>query len=187
MLIWWCLSLGIGGVAVVQLLLLNKRRRLLVNDAVRRRALVHQLRQARVAPTQAVIPQTHTSIEPLAPATVPFTQATAPPEPPAEQGIMYIDAAGHCTLADRGAREILHWSSGERTLSEVFAGGSQESAALLSELAQQGSLERHPTALADSTGAPIEISGVALRDRDDNLWGAALVIHRRSATETLSR
>jgi len=117
----------------------------------------------------------------------PSTQVAASPELPAEQGIMYIDAAGHCTLADRGAREILHWNSGERTLSEVFAGGTQESAALLSELARQGSLDRHPTALADSTGAPVEVSGVALRDRDDNLWGAALVIHRRGATETLSR
>jgi hypothetical protein len=187
MLIWWCLSLGTGAVALVQLLLLNQRRRLLVNAPVRRRAFVQQLRKAQVAPTRAVTPLKPKPIEPSPPAAAPVTLVTAPQAPPAQQGIVYVDAAGHCTLADRGAREILHWNSGERMLSDVFAGGSQESAALLSELARQGSFDRHPTALAGAAPAPLEVSGVALRDRDDNLWGAALFIHRRSAAETVSR
>ena len=56
----------------------------------------------------------------------------------------------------------------------------RESAALLDRLSRHRVVESHPTALAGAN-TPVEISGVALRDRDDNVWGAALMIRRRTA------
>ena len=113
----------------------------------------------------------------------PAALSTAPATPPAAtiagEGVVYIDAAGRCTFADHGARALLHWNGGERTLSDLFAGGTRESAALLNELALQGSVDAYPTALAGPTAAAVEVSGVALRDRHDKFWGAALLIHRR--------
>ena len=97
--------------------------------------------------------------------------------PPPDEGIVYIDATGHCTLANQVARELLHWRTGELVLRDVLAGGTRESAALLEELAQRGSIESHATALAGASPEPVELSGVALKGRDDNLWGAALSIH----------
>jgi len=98
-----------------------------------------------------------------------------------DKGILYVDAAGRCTLADDGAREILHWNDGERMLSDMLVGGTQESTALLSELARQGSVDAYPTALTGPAAAPVEVSAVALRDRDDGLWGAVIFIHRPAA------
>jgi len=103
-----------------------------------------------------------------------------------DEGIMYVDAEGRCTFANQPARDLLHWSSGDLTLGDVLAGGKLESAALLRSLARQGLVEQHLTALAGPLRAPLEISAVALRDRDDNLWGAALFIRRQAAVSVLA-
>ncbi len=126
--------------------------------------------RASLSPTPAVTPPRPERIEPRIP-------APAAPGPPPNEGIVYIDATGHCTFANRAARELLHWRTGELLLRDVLVGGTQESAALLEELAQHGSVESHATALAGASPEPLELSGVALKDRDDNLWGAALSIH----------
>jgi PAS domain-containing protein len=180
MLLWWCLSIATCAAAIVQLLLLHHRRRLLVADPMRRSFFVRHIRnpRARLSPTPAVIPPPPERIEPRIPtAAAPTTPVVAAPGLPSDEGILYIDATGHCTFANRAARKLLRWRTGELVLRDVLAGGIRESAALLEELAQRGAVESHATALAGASPEPLELSGVALKDRDDNLWGAALSIH----------
>ena len=63
-------------------------------------------------------------------------------------------------------------------LSDVLAGGSEESIALLEAGARQEVIEQPVTLLAGAARARMDVSALALRDRDGNLWGAALFIRR---------
>ena len=76
-----------------------------------------------------------------------------------ERAVLYVDAAGRCTLAD------------------VVGGGIPEAAELLALLARNGAIESRPTRLRIPPDLPVDLSAVAVRDRDDNLWGAAFFIH----------
>ena len=98
-----------------------------------------------------------------------------------EDGIMYVDAAGHFTFANQTARELLHWTSGELALSDVLVGGSGESTALLEAVARQELIQQRTVWRAGSASLPLDVSALALRDRDGNLWGAALFIRRPAA------
>lgn len=173
MSLWWCLSLAAGIVALVQLMLLDRHRRLLF--------------QAPAAPrTRRVAPEHATTRVPVQAAQLPTVPLPEPvrdsyAQAPADTGVVYVDTGGHCTFADDGARRLLGWSGGERSLPDVLAGGTPESAALLAQLAHDGAVGAHTTALAGVRSMPVEVSGVALRDRDDNFWGAALVISRQAA------
>ena len=100
--------------------------------------------------------------------------------PRSETGVLYIDSEGSCTLADGGARDLLHLGPGAIILRDLLPGGAEESAELLLALARQGVVERHATAIL---GAPaLDIRAIALRDRDDNFWGAALFLQRAMPT-----
>ena len=93
-----------------------------------------------------------------------------------EEAIVYVDAAGRLTFANRVARELLHWETGELALSDLLAGGGAESATLLASVAQQELVRLPTTLLAAGTLVDAEVSALALRDRNGALWGAALFI-----------
>jgi PAS domain-containing protein len=95
-----------------------------------------------------------------------------------QDGIVYIDADGRCTFINQAARTLLQWDDRNLALSDVLAGGAAESAELVEALKRQGLVEQHRTSLAAAASIPLELSAVALRDRDDNLWGAAVFIHK---------
>lgn len=91
---------------------------------------------------------------------------------------MYVDAAGRFTFANQTARELLQWTSGERALSDVLAGGSGEATTLLEAVARQELIQQRTIWRSGSASVPLDVSALALRDRDGNLWGAALFIRR---------
>ena len=93
-----------------------------------------------------------------------------------ERAVLYVDAAGRCTLADDAARALLRWTGGELSLADVVGGGIPEAAELLALLARNGAIESRPTRLRIPPDLPVDLSAVAVRDRDDNLWGAAFFI-----------
>jgi len=180
MTLWVLLLAPATLLAAVELLLLQKQRRLLLLDQQHRQFLVRHVSGAAVAvamPDVGAIPGV------AGPVAEPTTAAAsaAPSTPPAcsNEGVIYVDAAGRCTFANQAARKILHWSRDDVSLRDLLAGGDQESAELLASIEQQGLVEQHTTSLAGPSAQPLEINAVALRDRDDNHWGAALFIHPR--------
>jgi hypothetical protein len=108
---------------------------------------------------------------------------TGGPAPSATMGeaIVYVDAAGRLTFANRVARELLHWETGGMALSDLLAGGFDESAALLESVARQELVRVPMTLLAGGAPVQAEINALALRDRNGSLWGAALFIRRTPA------
>jgi len=104
-----------------------------------------------------------------------FTRET---EPATEDGILYVDAAGRLTFANQAARALLDWNSGELVLGDVLAGGRSEAVALLEAVARQEIVERAVTLQAGARRAELDVSALALRDRDGNLWGAALFLRQ---------
>ena len=99
-----------------------------------------------------------------------------------EDGIVYVDAAGRFTFANQAARDLLHWTSGDLALSDVLAGGAGESTTLLQAVARQELIQERVTWRAGPSSVPLDVSALALRDRDGNLWGAALFIRRPAGT-----
>jgi len=186
MVVWLALLIALAVTAVAQLLWLNRSRRLFLGDAQRRRFFVQCMQ-----PTAGPPRQPHTQPRSVA-ARFPSMPATPATEDDGahpvlrlrngDEGVAYVDAEGRCAFANQTARDLLHWRKGELTLSEALTGGTEESAAVLAALAQHGTLPPRTTALAGSPPMPVEISAVALRDRDDNFWGAAIFIRRIAAT-----
>lgn len=173
MALWISLLAVIGIGVVVQLTALNRQRRLFLRDPQRRRFFVGYVqRSGAAAPLRP--PATAPSAAAPQPALPLATGSSAAPD----EAVVYVDATGECTFANQAARELLHWSEGNLALRDVLAGGRGESDALMESLARRGLVEEHPSTLAGPTHAPLEISAVAVRDRDDNLWGAAVFIRR---------
>ncbi len=194
MTLWVALLAAIGLGAVVPLLLLNRQRRLFLLDPRRRRFFLRYIQRAASPPALPLrnaarnaapaTVETPNVTPPAAPANGASATGAAPDAPQAAShpadAVVYVDAKGQCTFANQAARELLHWRTGDLALRDVLAGGSGESDALLESLARRGLVEQHPSTLAGPTRAPLEINAVAVRDRDDNLWGAALFIRRAS-------
>jgi PAS domain-containing protein len=194
MLLWVALLMAIGGVVLVELLALARQRRLFLRDPQRRRYFIRYAQQ-RLPDIPPAAARSGSLADAEATPRSLFQPSPAPISAEAEPGratkggpeeaVVYVDAQGQCTFANRAARELLRWEGGNLALRDVLAGGSPESDALLASLARRGLIEEHRSALAGPTRAPLDISAVAVRDRDDNLWGAALFIRRRvSAAET---
>jgi PAS domain-containing protein len=185
---WIALLVVIGIGILVQLLVLRRQRRLFLLDPQRRRFFLGYVQGRAATPPQ---PRPHDprlepalQTEPPAPnASIPAARDSARVASSSESGasdeaVVYVDATGQCTFANQAARELLHWSTGNLALRDVLAGGRGESDALMESLARRGLVEQHPSTLAGPTRAALEINAVAVRDRDDNLWGAALFIRR---------
>ncbi len=154
-------------------------------------------------PAAAVVESPQPEPPPIATADTSEPESAAPPEggvmpavvpelPPtdaiaatraadADVGIIYVDLAGRFTFATQVARDLLEWQSGELRLADILAqGGAAHSAALLKLVAQQEVLDQPVQVLVSGQPRQFEISALALRDRDDKMWGAALFL-RRSA------
>jgi len=63
-------------------------------------------------------------------------------------------------------------------LGDILAGGPSEAAALLEAVARQELVERAITLQAGTRRTELDVSALALRDRDGNLWGAALFLRQ---------
>ncbi len=95
---------------------------------------------------------------------------------PVGEGIVYVDATGRVTFANAAARALFDWTGDGRALSEVLAGGTEESEALLEAVARHELVQREITLRGGSQPRRLEISALALRDGDGNWWGAALFV-----------
>ena len=179
MTLWIALMVVIGMVGL-QLAALAKQRRLFLRDPQRRRFFLGYVTGDDVASRprpgngDATEPATSAGTDPSARR----APSAATPAAADAEAVVYVDASGQCTFANQAARELLHWNAGDLSLRDMLAGGRGESDALMESLARRGLVEQHPSTLAGPTRAPLEISAVAVRDRDDNLWGAALFIRR---------
>jgi PAS fold len=179
-----CASVVAAIVIAAELFLLQRHRRLLFLDQPHRRFLAGYVRSWKRRDTPAAPPQPAVIVADQSPTPEIPHPARVPLRPRQAEGVVYIDAQGWCTFANRAAHELLRWKAGTIALSHVLRGGEQEFAALLESLRGQGTIEQHATAFGVEAPIPVEISGVALRDRDDNLWGAALFIHRPPASSS---
>ncbi|HEX7406855.1 MAG TPA: PAS domain-containing protein [Candidatus Binatia bacterium] len=170
--LWTWLMAGAALLAGTEFLVLQRYRRLLTLDPRRRRAFVQYARgDVRKNPP-------------------PMPAQTPPPPPaPAQTGeaILCLDSEGRCTAANPAARELLTRTSGEIALSDFLGGGTAEASMLLGSLARQGVIERYASAPAGLSPAPFHIKAVALRDRDNNFWGAALFIRQAATARAGSR
>jgi len=86
--------------------------------------------------------------------------------------ILCVDPAGHCTAANPAARRLLQQLPAEARLSDCLRGGAQ----ILAAVADEGVVERDEVVVNQPSPALVHVRAVALRDRDDNFWGAAVFI-----------
>ncbi len=193
MVVWVALLIALAGTAVAELLWLNRQRRLFLGDAQRRRFFVQYMQRTARQPRR---PQ-----PPTGPVSARFPSVAAPPPHPTvtggngtlpvlrprdgDEGVAYVDAEGRCAFANQTARDLLHWRTGELALGDVLTGGTAECTAVLAALEEHGTLTPRTPCLTGSPPTPVEISAVALRDRDDNFWGAAIFIRRVVSTTDL--
>lgn len=185
------LALLAGALGVWELVLLYRIRHRLLDP--RRYRLLVQYMQGGQADAAALLnsrSQSREGTHPRAlgpsqqPADVPHDQlqqrhraaAAFPTGAARQEGVVYVDPQGRCTFADQRARQLLGWRCGALALADVLSGGGRESAAFLALLAEQGQIQHYPVALSGEAAARVEFSAVALRDRDDNFWGAALFV-----------
>ena len=114
------------------------------------------------------------------------TEPAGAPSDDANVGIVYVDLAGRFTFATQFARDLLAWQNGELTLGDVLEGGRAECTALLDLVARQEVTDQPLTLLAGGRRQQFEISALALRDRNGNMWGAALFLrHPGSGSSAL--
>jgi hypothetical protein len=103
----------------------------------------------------------------------------------ANVGIVYVDLAGRFTFATQFARDLLAWQSGELTFSDVLEGGRAECTALLDLVARQEVTDQPLRLLAGGRWQEFEIRALALRDRNGNMWGAALFLRHPGGGSSL--
>jgi len=90
--------------------------------------------------------------------------------------VLCFEPGGLCTAANSAGRRLLAQRQGETTLGHLLCGGDRSAASLLKAVAAQGVLERDEAIVSAPELAAVHLRAVALRDRDNNFWGAALVI-----------
>jgi len=170
-------SVSAAVMAGFEMFLLNRRRRLLLLDPRRRRFFVghlypeaqHQLR----LPKEDVLPMREARDG---------SRPAAPRRP--EVALLYADSGGRCAAANEAARRLLHSPEEEVRLSDVLSGIGEDIARLLDRITREAVVQCYPAVLARLSGVPVEISAIALRDRDSNFWGAALFVRVRDSSLT---
>jgi len=176
--------------ALAALLVLDRQRRLFLHDSQRRRFLVLYMatpaEPARPlsqrgpgtssvgAEAQLPAPQASNPVPAAQPEERRATTAAPAAPQSADQGVLLVDTTGHCTFADDTARTLLQWHSDTLALGDLL--GGQRWISVLATLARDGQVEL--AAGTDRVPTPLRINVVALRDREDNLWGAALFVRR---------
>lgn len=110
---------------------------------------------------------------------VPHPQAAATA---AAEAILCLDPEGRCTGANLAARRLLQPLAEEITLNACLPGGTQEASRMLAVVAQDGIIECDIVLCAQPSPALFHIQAIALRDRDNNFWGAVLFIRPPAIT-----
>jgi hypothetical protein len=184
-----------AAIATIELLLLNRQRRLLMLDPRRRRLFGRHLRSPvnsfnqEKQPAAGAAGQVGNPAPPLSdqspradaatPAAVDHSQP--PVSQPPEISLLYVDSEGRCTAGNEAARLLLHGHEEEDRLSDVLSGSGEDIAALLDRVALEAVVESYPAVLGRPYAVPVEIDAIALRDRDSNFWGTALFVRMRRA------
>jgi hypothetical protein len=171
-------------VVLAEMLVLDRHRRAFLRYPERVEVFVRPSPEGRRS--DASTPAAEAAPERVAP---PLASPTAGIEPvharephDASEGVVYVSPNGGCTFASPAARALLHWSGSPLDLGDLLAGGHEESSALLASLARQGAVDQHATMVNGPPPEAVNVRAVALRDRDDNFWGAAFFV-RRPPTE----
>jgi PAS domain-containing protein len=107
----------------------------------------------------------------LQPARDPLASAAS-----AAEGIVRIDRGGLLKFADPIARDLLHWSSGDLTLSAIL--GERESAAMMAALTRQEVVEQILTVRTGASAERLHATALASRGSDGSLLGALLFLRR---------
>jgi len=95
----------------------------------------------------------------------------------AAEGIARVDRDGQLKFADPIARELLHWSSGELTLSAIL-GGEREAAVMMEAVARREVVEQTVTVRTGACAEQLHATALASRRSDGNLYGALLILRR---------
>jgi len=159
-------------IVIAECVYLAAQRRLFLSDRQRRHLFVGFMSNQLTMPPP--------NGKPIAPPCL--TAAAAKPD----EGVLYVDAEGHCTFADDTARALFPAANGEMQLAELLAGGAPEAGRMLDVLRRTGVVAQHVTTLTTANPRHVQLSGVAFRDREDHLWGAALFIRPTAAAVTES-
>jgi PAS domain-containing protein len=94
----------------------------------------------------------------------------------AAEGIVRIDRGGLLRFADPIARDLLHWSSGDLTLSAIL--GERETAAMMAALTRQEVVEQTVTVRTGASAERLHATALASRGSDGSLLGALLFLRR---------
>lgn len=116
-----------------------------------------------------------------APPNLPPTNSPEITDPPstasaAAEGIVRVDRGGLLKFADPIARDLLHWSSGDLTLSAIL--GEREGAALMAAVARQEVVEQTVTLRTGASLEHLHATALASRGSDGCLLGALLFLRR---------
>jgi PAS domain-containing protein len=204
--LWMWVGAGAAVIAALELFLLNRQRRLFLLDPLRRRFFV---RHAHLG-THYGLPFSALSTPPDVPSSnsqpglpdggphphSPETGAALPPEAledsqpsaphPPDVALLYVDPEGRCTAANEAAHRLLHWREEEGTLNDVLSGSREDIELLLDRVTREAVVPRYFAVLRRPPALPVEISAIALRDRDSNFWGTALFVRIRDSNVTLA-
>lgn len=171
-------------VVLAELRVLDRHRRAFLHYPERVKVFVPAPPEARriEAPASAAEAASEPAAAPAASPVASSAPVQAREAPDAHEGVVYVNPSGGCTFASPTARALLHWSGSPLDLGDLLAGGPAESSALLESLARQGAVDHHATMVNGPPPEAVNLRAVALRDRDDNFWGAAFFV-RRPPTE----
>ncbi len=94
----------------------------------------------------------------------------------AAEGIVRVDRGGLLKFADPIARDLLHLSTGDLTLSAIV--GERETAAMMAALARQEVVEQTVTVRTGASAQQLHATALASRGSDGSLLGALLFLRR---------
>lgn len=177
--IWTWLTIGAAPALVLELYALHRYRRRLRLDF--RKQGLRTLRPAQKGEWKRAMESEEAGLpthEPFEAWGGVFQQPAGAVPATTGEAILCFDPAGRCTTANLAAHELLRWSPEQTMLSECLGGGAQ----ILAAVAHQGVVELDAVVSTLPSPAMFRIRAVALRDRDNNFWGAAVFIHPPAIT-----
>jgi hypothetical protein len=96
--------------------------------------------------------------------------------------VLCFEPGGQCTAANHAGSRLLPPREEGSTLSRLLAEGQPAAASLLAAVAAQGTMDRDESIGSVPASSRMHLTALALRDRDDNFWGAALFLHPSDGT-----
>jgi hypothetical protein len=204
--LWMWVGASAAAIVAFELFLLNRQRRLFLLDPLRRHLFVGHARfgthQGLPPPQLSVPPQLLSNgcepglrdggPNPDSPeaGAAPSPEALEDSQPSAphqlDVALLYVDSEGRCTAANEAAHQLLRWCQGGGTLNDLLSGNGEDITLLLDRVTREAVVPRYLAVLRRPPALPVEISAIALRDRDSNFWGAALFVRMRDSSVTLA-